>query len=98
RSVHYIFGDSLGDPVADDLLRLLRSCPNGLTRTDIANYLGRHQSSDRIGRALGLLLQHRLVRREQQETEGRPAERWVATDRGRAGAGTAPGAPPRPAR
>jgi hypothetical protein len=79
RTVYYVFGDSLGDPLADDLLRLLRANPAGLTRTDFATYLGRHQSSDRIGRALGLLLQHRLARREQQETGGRPAERWFAT-------------------
>jgi hypothetical protein len=81
RSVRYIFGDSLGDAVADDLLRLLRSSPDGLTRSDITNYLGRNQSSERIGRALGLLLQGRLVRREQQETGGRPVERWFAGNR-----------------
>jgi hypothetical protein len=79
QSVYCIFGDSLGDPLADDLLRLLRVSPEGLTRTDMQQYLGRHQSSDRIGRALGLLLEHRLVRREQQpSTGGRPAERWFA--------------------
>jgi hypothetical protein len=78
RSVYYVFGDDLGDPVADDLLRLLRGCPNGLTRNEIYNYFGRHQSAERIGRALGLLLQHRLVRVERHETEGRPAERWFA--------------------
>jgi hypothetical protein len=78
RSVYFVFGDDLGDPLADDLLRLLRTCPNGLTRTDLTTYLGRNQTADRIGRALGLLLQHRLARVERQETGGRPAERWFA--------------------
>ena len=79
RSVRYVFGDHLGDPVADDLLRLLRSCPDGLTRNDLMNYFGRHQSSDRIAGALGLLLRHQLARREEQKTGGRPAGRWFAT-------------------
>jgi hypothetical protein len=85
RSVYFVFGDHLGDPLADDLLRLLRASPNGLTRNEITNYLGRHQSSDRIGRALGLLLQHHLVRHESQNTGGRPAERWFAATRGQQG-------------
>jgi hypothetical protein len=83
RSVYYVFGDDLGDPLADELLRLLRGGPNGLTRNDLMNYLGRHQSSTRIGQALGLLLQHRLARRERQETGGRPAERWFAVAKSR---------------
>jgi hypothetical protein len=78
RSVYFVFGDDLGDPVADDLLRLLRSCPAGLTRNELRDYFGRHQSSERIGRALGLLLQHHLARQERQDTRGRPAERWFA--------------------
>jgi hypothetical protein len=78
RSVYYIFGDYLGDPVADTLLQLLRSRPEGLTRTDMRDYFTRNQSSDRIGRALGLLLQHRLARYEEQKTGGRPVERWFA--------------------
>jgi hypothetical protein len=85
RSVYFVFGDCLGDPVADDLLRLLRGSPNGLTRTDMMHYFGRHQSSDRIGRALGLLLQHRLARPAQQATGGRPAERWFAAAGSRQG-------------
>ena len=79
RSVHYVFGDSLGDPVADEVLRLLRGCRDGLTRSEILNFFGRNHQSDRIGRALGLLLQHGLVRSERQDTGGRPAERWFAT-------------------
>src|SRR5262249_38640814 len=45
QSVEHVFGDSLGDPLADDLLRLLRAAPNGLSRTDVSNYLGRNQSA-----------------------------------------------------
>jgi hypothetical protein len=82
RSVAHIFGDALGDPVADEILRLLRSCPNGLTRTEIREYFQRNQSSDRIGRALGLLLQYRLARRQEVQTKGRPAERWYAQGKG----------------
>jgi hypothetical protein len=40
--------------------------------------LQRNASADRIGRALGLLLQYRLARFERQETGGRPSERWFA--------------------
>jgi hypothetical protein len=90
RSVYFVFGDALGDPLADELLRLLRSNPQGLTRTDLSSYLGRNQTTARIGRALGLLLQHHLARREQQEqqeTGGRPAERWFAAAKGRDGKG-----------
>jgi hypothetical protein len=83
RSVYFVFGDDLGDPFADELLRLLRACPQGLTRNELRDYFGRNQSAERMGRALGLLLQHRLARCERQETGGRPAERWSAVSRGR---------------
>jgi hypothetical protein len=81
RSVKFIFGDSLGDPVADELLRLLQGAgPAGVTRTEMLHYFGRHRSADRIGRALGLLLEHRLGRmeRSQEKGTGRPVERWFA--------------------
>jgi hypothetical protein len=81
RSVEHIWGDSLGDPLADELLAALRSCPAGLTRNDLCNLCGRNQSSERIGQALGLLLRHGRVRREREQTRGRPAERWFAATR-----------------
>jgi hypothetical protein len=81
RSVYFLFGDSLGDPLADDLLRLLRANSAGLTRTDLRDHFQRNQSAERILRALGLLLQHRLARFERQETAGRPVERWFAVTR-----------------
>jgi hypothetical protein len=81
QSVYHIFGDALGDPVADDILRLLRANPDGVSRTDLMHYFGRHQSSERIGRALGLLVEHRLAAQQRVETGGRPQERWVTTRR-----------------
>jgi hypothetical protein len=81
QSVRHVFGDALGDPVADEALRLLRAAPDGLTRTDLYNAFGRHAPSDRIGRALALLAEHRLARCERRETGGRPEERWRAAGR-----------------
>ena len=37
RSVYYIFGDELGAPLADELLKVLRGCPAGLTRNDLGD-------------------------------------------------------------
>ncbi|MFL5243162.1 MAG: DUF3987 domain-containing protein [Gemmataceae bacterium] len=81
RSVYYIFGDSLGDPVADDILRLIRSCPHGVTRTDISKFFANNKTASQLSRALGMLLQHKLARREERQTEGRPEERWYAINK-----------------
>jgi hypothetical protein len=78
RSVHFIFEDRLGDSVADELLALLKASPGGLTRNDLMNYLGRHQRSERIGQALGLLLKQGMAFCIHQKTGGRSAERWFA--------------------
>jgi hypothetical protein len=78
RSVRFLFGDCLGDPVADEVLRLLRGCPAGATRTEIRDHFQRHASADRIGKALGLLLQNKLARKQEEKTGGRSAERWFA--------------------
>jgi hypothetical protein len=81
-SVRYLFGDALGDPVADEILRELRLCfPDGMTRTDISNLFDRNRSSDRLGAALGLLSKHGLVRWKAKggNGSGRPTVVWYAT-------------------
>jgi hypothetical protein len=77
-SVYYIFGDSTGDPVADDILRALIAAPDGLTRTNISELFHRNQSSGRICQALSLLLEHGLAGVQTQKSGGKPAERWFA--------------------
>jgi hypothetical protein len=79
QSVRYIFGDSLGDPLADELLRLLRAAGKiGMTRAQMYDFFHRHEPRERIARALGLLLEAGLARFERTETGGRPSERWFA--------------------
>jgi hypothetical protein len=81
RSSEIIFGQLLGDPVADDLLEALRRRPGGLTRTDINRLLGGHRSSGTIGASLALLEREGLAHVVTEATSGRPIERWFATPR-----------------
>jgi hypothetical protein len=79
QSVRHVFGDGLGDPVADEILALLRASPAGRSRTEIRDHFQRNAYAHRVGAALTLLLSHGLARREQRQTGGRPAEWWFAT-------------------
>jgi bifunctional DNA primase/polymerase-like protein/uncharacterized protein DUF3987 len=79
-SARHIFGDMLGDPLADELRRMLRTAGQaGLTRTDINNALGRHVKSALIGQALARLQRDGFARVDTQKTSGRPVETWYAT-------------------
>lgn len=78
-SARYIFGDATGDPVADRIMEALRNAPEGLTRTQINDLLGRNIPMPRISEALGLLLRLGRVWLETVATEGRPREFWYAT-------------------
>jgi len=83
-SAAHIFGLSLGDPVADEILRALHQAGDeGMTRSVIREYFGRHKSSDRIGAALALLMSKGRARGEMRQTGGRPSEVWIATAGGR---------------
>ena len=78
-----IFGDSLGDPVADEILRALQQAgATGMTRTEIMNLFGRHKSVDRIGIALALLAVKGCARMESRRTGGRPVETWFSIRKG----------------
>jgi hypothetical protein len=82
-SARYVFGDLIGDPVADEILRALRQLKNkttGLTRTQIRDLFGRNQSGERIGAALGkLLAAGKAYARHDKAAHGpRPIEIWFA--------------------
>jgi hypothetical protein len=79
NSARYIFGDRLGNPVADLISKSLRSTPEGLTRTEIRDLFDRHKSAVEIDVALAYLEENGLARRVSEKTGGRSAECWIAT-------------------
>lgn len=80
-SARFIFGDALGDPMADEILTALRKTQEGMTRTDLRDYFGRNRDAGTIGRALAILAEHGLATMTPETTGGRPAERWQAVIR-----------------
>src|ERR671927_1915598 len=77
-SARYLFGDALGDPVADAILQALRQSGE-LTRTDIRDLFGRNLPATRIDKALTLLLAGQKARWEKRQSSdhgGRPVEVW----------------------
>jgi hypothetical protein len=81
-SIHYIFGDSLGDPVADAILAALkRAYPDALTRTEISYLFSRNESAGRIARTLEELARLGLAMMQgvSPNGAGRPPEAWAYT-------------------
>lgn len=78
-SAHWIFGESVGDSVADGILRLLQGTPAGCSRTEISKAFQGHQPAGAIDRALEGLKAAGLVASEKRRGDGRPVEVWRHT-------------------
>lgn len=78
-SARCIFGDALGDPIADTILGALRRASDGMTQTDISNFFARNIEASKLAQGLQVLLRHGLAACEQQRAMGRPATVWRAT-------------------
>jgi hypothetical protein len=75
-SVRYIFGDRIGDALADTILEAVRNSGR-LSQTAISNLLGRNQSANKIGLALAALHKAGHIIPQKRETGGRPEIFWV---------------------
>jgi light-regulated signal transduction histidine kinase (bacteriophytochrome) len=73
-SAAFIFGHSLGNPLADAILELLRAHPEGMTRTEVNNHFGRNKSKAALDAAILVAQRNGSLRSERQETGGRAAE------------------------
>lgn len=73
-----MFGDSLGDPTADDIWALAKDRPAGVTRTEVRDLFSRNKKAREIDRALTVLEEAgRLQRTTTTDGRGRPAETWL---------------------
>jgi len=78
-SAQFVFGEKLGNPVADEVLVHLRAHPEGLTRTALQALFQRHKSYE-LRQALPSLVGQNLAYFEKLSTDGRAEERWFAKD------------------
>jgi hypothetical protein len=76
-SAAWVFGDSLGDPTADEIWTAAKECPTGVTRTEVSDF-SRNKKRREIERALSVLEEGGRLRRETRQPErGRSAEVWI---------------------
>jgi hypothetical protein len=76
RCLVYLFADKTGDDLADSIDELLKANPEGISRTELSNALGRHVPSSKMTTALQLLEKYGRARRDRRPSEGRHPEMW----------------------
>jgi Protein of unknown function (DUF3987) len=80
RSTHWLFGDTLGDPVADDIWQAIMANTDGLTKSEIRDLFSPNKSVKAINAGIDALVRAgRLERtiRSCGQRGGRPAELFV---------------------
>jgi hypothetical protein len=55
-SARWVFGDSIGDPTADEIWAMARERDDGVTRTEVSNLFSRNKKAREIDRALQALI------------------------------------------
>jgi hypothetical protein len=80
RSAKWIFGDTLGDPIADDIWHAIKGATDGLTRAEIRDLFSRNKSAKAINAGLTALERAGRLKRDERNAasgRGRPAEVWL---------------------
>jgi Protein of unknown function (DUF3987) len=77
-SAHWVFGDSLGDPTADEIWEMAKLHPDGVTRTEVSDLFSRNKKAREIDRALNALVDAGRLERDLLRSvgAGRPATVW----------------------
>jgi len=78
RSGAFVFGDSTGDRVADEIWRTISTREEGITRSEIRDLFDRNKTKSEIDAALTSLVAAGRIERGVITGRGRPAEVWSA--------------------
>jgi len=77
QSARYLFAETLGDPVADTIMKALRlEGVTGMTRGNINTLFGGHKSPTELDRAIATLVEKGMIRFQTEDTSGRRAVRY----------------------
>ena len=76
RSAAYVFADSLGDRVADEIWRAICDHDSPITRSQIRDLFERNKTKTQIDAALGALVAAGRIERRTLPGRGRPVEVW----------------------
>ncbi|MCM2353983.1 MAG: YfjI family protein [Pseudobdellovibrio sp.] len=82
ETLREIYGHSFGDPLTDKMFDLLKSSPDGSSRSEISNFFGRNYQKGNLDRSLELLKSQGLIKciKSQNPAGGRPTEHWIHSD------------------
>ncbi len=69
-SWRFVYGDSLGDPIADELLKFLRSSKKERTKTAIINHFDNNKTAEEINKAIKILFEARLIEIKEVQDNG----------------------------
>ncbi len=78
-STRWVFGESLGDPTADDIWALAKERANGISRTEVRDLFSRNKKAREIDRALTTPVDAGRLQRQPgiEPSTGRRAEIWI---------------------
>lgn len=79
QSARYIFGDSIGDWIADRIHNSIKDSVNGLSRTEMSKLFKGNTEGQRIETALRALEGYGLIQMVKKGTSGRSVEQWIVT-------------------
>ncbi len=79
-SAGFIFGSSLGDPLAEEVWRALKDNPRGFTLTEVRDLFNRNLRNGDMERAVKALVERGLIRVVSENTGGRPAQRLMLAE------------------
>lgn len=73
-SAFYLFGDRIGNELADKIWDILKDNPSGVSRTELSDELSRNKDEEEINEALKVLKDLEKVEVKKESTDGRPKE------------------------